>query len=178
MPRSRLTDWPPDWPLKTPPCWDSLIVSGCWRSSHLLACRWLSLSRNFTAPRRLDIEMSKTRSGTVQRIMTAFLLGLGLPAMAAAQQAGSSFELASIATPRTINPATNSNTPSTLAGQQQNPFLGSVPTGTLSATPVELSLQDAIERGVHFNLGVIEDQSSLRQAQAQRLRALSALLPT
>ncbi|HJX84009.1 MAG TPA: TolC family protein, partial [Candidatus Angelobacter sp.] len=122
--------------------------------------------------------MKKLRSVTVQRtIITVLLLTFGLLAAAAAQQEGSSFELGSIATPRTINPATNSNTPSTLAGQQQNPFLGSVPTGVLSATPIDLSLQDSIERGVHFNLGVIEDQSSLRQAQAQRLRALSALLP-
>src|ERR1700682_578311 len=102
----------------------------------------------------------------------------GLAPLTIAQQNTPSFELGSIATPRTINPAANSTTPSSLAGQQQNPFLGSVPTGTLSATPVELSLQDAIERGVHFNLGVVEDHSSLRQAQAQRLRALSALLPT
>jgi hypothetical protein len=121
--------------------------------------------------------MSKLRSVTVLRIITILLLSFGLAAVAAAQQAGSSFELGSIATPRTINPATNSNTPSSLAGQQQNPFLGSVPTGVLSATPIDLSLQDAIERGARFNLGVIEDQSSLRQAQAQRLRALSALLP-
>jgi outer membrane protein TolC len=121
--------------------------------------------------------MKKLRSITVLRIITVLLLSFGLPAAAAAQQDGSTFELGSIATPRTINPATNSNTPSTLAGQQQNPFLGSVPNGVLSATPIDLSFQDAIERGAHFNLGVIEDQSSLRQAQAQRLRALSALLP-
>ena len=95
-----------------------------------------------------------------------------------AQQTSSSFELGSIATPRTINPAANSTTPSSLAGQQQNPFLGSVPTGTLSDKPVELSLSDAINRGLHYNLGVIENQAGLRQAQAQRLRALSTMIPS
>src|SRR6478609_2574706 len=97
---------------------------------------------------------------------------------ALAQQNTASFGLGSIATPRTINPAANSTTPSSLVGQQQNPFLGSVPTGTLSPEPVALSLPDAITRGLRYNLGVIENQVSLRQAQAQRLRSLSAMVPS
>jgi outer membrane protein TolC len=97
---------------------------------------------------------------------------------AVAQQNTASFELGSIATPRTINPAANSTTPSSLAGQQQNPFLGSVPAGTLSPEPIALSLPDAITRGLRYNLGVIENQVSLRQAQAQRLHALSAMVPS
>ncbi len=104
--------------------------------------------------------------------LVVILVGAG-----AAQQASPSFEAGSISTPRTINPAANSNTPSSLAGQQQNPFLGSVPSGPVTATPIELSLGDAIDRGLRFNLGVIENQATLRQAQAQRLRALSSMLP-
>src|SRR5258707_6369581 len=111
------------------------------------------------------------------RTQLIFILTLGLLKAAAAQQASSSFELGSIETPRTVNPAANSTTPSSLAGQQQNPFLGSVPTGQLSNEPVALSLSDAVTRGLRFNLGVIENQVSLRQAQAQRLRALSAMVP-
>jgi len=107
------------------------------------------------------------------------LAGLsGLAQVAVGQQNSASFELGSIATPRTINPAANSTTPSSLAGQQQNPFLGSVPTGTLSAEPIALSLPDAIARGLRFNLGVVENQASLRQAQAQRLRSLAAMVPS
>jgi len=107
------------------------------------------------------------------------LIGLaGLAPRAIAQQNSASFELGSIATPRTINPAANSTTPSSLAGQQQNPFLGSVPTGTLSSEPIALSLPDAITRGLRYNLGVIENQVSLRQAQAQRLRSLSTMVPS
>ena len=102
---------------------------------------------------------------------------LALPLVAWPQQASPSFELGSISTPRTINPSVNSTTPSSLAGQQQNPFLGSVPTGQATDGIMDLSLPDAIERGLRFNLGVIENQTTLRQAQAQRLRALSALLP-
>src|SRR5579864_455791 len=105
------------------------------------------------------------------------VIAASLAAQALAQQNTASFELGSIATPRTINPAANSTTPSSLAGQQQNPFLGSVPTGTVSSNPIELSLTDAIMRGLRYNLGVIENRASLRQAQAQRLRALSAMVP-
>ncbi len=100
------------------------------------------------------------------------------PHAIAQQQNTAAFELGSIATPRTINPAANSTTPSSLAGQQQNPFLGSVPTGTLTEKPIELSLSDAILRGLRYNLGVIENQAGLRQVQAARLRALSAMIPS
>ncbi|HEY6308658.1 MAG TPA: TolC family protein [Candidatus Angelobacter sp.] len=115
----------------------------------------------------------KTHKVLFIAIMTA-----GLAATAASQQSSlAPLELGSIATPRTINPAANSTTPSSLAGQQQNPFLGSVPQGQPTAEPIDLSLADAIDRGLRFNLGVIENQASLRQAQALRLRALSAMIP-
>ena len=109
---------------------------------------------------------------------SVIVIAASLAAQALAQQNTASFELGSIATPRTINPAANSTTPSSLAGQQQNPFLGSVPTGTVSSGPIELSLSEAITRGLRYNLGVIENQASLRQAQAQRLRALSTMVPS
>src|SRR5271156_3774754 len=35
----------------------------------------------------------------------------------------------------------------------QNPYLGGVPGGTLSATPMTLSLEDAVARGLKQNLG-------------------------
>ncbi|MGC2696527.1 MAG: TolC family protein [Candidatus Angelobacter sp.] len=107
-----------------------------------------------------------------------FIVVAGMALSAAAQQNSASFELGSIATPRTINPAANSTTPSSLAGQQQNPFLGSVPQGTVTGAPIALSLEDAVSRGLRFNLGVIENQDTLRQARAQRLRALSVMVPS
>ncbi|HWX55718.1 MAG TPA: TolC family protein [Verrucomicrobiae bacterium] len=113
----------------------------------------------------------------MKRAFVIVILNLILLPVAVAQQGANSFELGSITTPRTINPAANSNTPSSLAGQQQNPFLGSVPDGEATATPIALSLEDAIGRGLRFNLGVVENQMTLRQAQAERLRALSVMLP-
>src|SRR5512140_657440 len=87
------------------------------------------------------------------------VIAAALAPRALALQNTASFELGSIATPRTINPAANSTTPSSLAGQQQNPFLGSVPTGTVSSDPIALSLSDAITLGLRYNLGVIENQA-------------------
>jgi len=116
----------------------------------------------------------------VKRIHIIFaiaLLAAGTVTAGAQQSSSSSFELGSISTPRTINPAANSTTPSSLAGQQQNPFLGSVPTGKLTDQVLQLSLSDAIERGLRSNLGVVENEASLRQSQAQRLRALSTMIP-
>ncbi len=108
----------------------------------------------------------------------SIMVVLTAAALLQAQQTTSSFELGSIATPRTINPAANSTNPSSLAGQQQNPFLGSVSAGQPTAGTLDLSLADAIDRGLRFNLGVIENQASLRQAQAQRLRSLSTMVPS
>jgi outer membrane protein TolC len=110
-------------------------------------------------------------------IMIAIALAAGIMTAAAQQTPDTSLELGSISTPRTINPAVNTTTPSSLGGQQQNPFLGSVPTGTATNEVIELSLADAIDRGLKFNLGVVENQASLRQVQAQKLRALSNMVP-
>jgi outer membrane protein TolC len=54
----------------------------------------------------------------------------------------------------------------------------SVPTGTASPTPVALTLTDAIARGLRANLGLLTSQQANITTRAQRLQALSALLPT
>ena len=56
-------------------------------------------------------------------------------------------------------------------------FQGSVPSGQASSTPLALSLQDAIDRGLKNNLGLLVSDTASRQAHAERVRALSALLP-
>lgn len=67
--------------------------------------------------------------------------------------------------------------PSPSGAQAQSPFLGSVPTGQVSATPLKLSLQQAFERALKYNLGAIESDQETRAAHAVRLRGLNALLP-
>jgi outer membrane protein TolC len=83
----------------------------------------------------------------------------------------------SISTPRPINPAASTTNPSALATQNQNPYLGSTPSGKVTAEVMELSLRDAVERGLRYNLGLIESNQGSAEARAQRLRAFSALLP-
>lgn len=64
-----------------------------------------------------------------------------------------------------------------LFGQQSIQFQGSVPTGSASSTPLALTLNDAIRRGLETNLGLLTRANTSGEARAQRVRALSALLP-
>jgi outer membrane protein TolC len=59
----------------------------------------------------------------------------------------------------------------------ENPFLGSVPTGAPIGTVLKLSLSDALDRGLKYNLGLIESDVRTRTARAERLRSLNELLP-
>ncbi len=59
----------------------------------------------------------------------------------------------------------------------ESPYLGSVPTGTPTGTVLQLSLSDALDRGLKYNLGLIESDVRTRTARAERLRALNELLP-
>jgi outer membrane protein TolC len=56
-------------------------------------------------------------------------------------------------------------------------FQGSVPTGEATGEVLQLSLADALERGLRTNLGVIDRGLDSQLAQADRQRALSNLLP-
>jgi outer membrane protein TolC len=60
---------------------------------------------------------------------------------------------------------------------QANPFQRSVPTGSVTATPLTLSLSDAIARGLNTNLRVLGSAESVRASRAQWLSTLSNLLP-
>jgi outer membrane protein TolC len=82
----------------------------------------------------------------------------------------------SVATPKPINPAEGTTTPSAQAAERQNPYLGSVPAKS-TGTTLKLSLADAIARGLRYNLGLVESQQGSADIHADRLRALSALLP-
>ncbi len=62
-----------------------------------------------------------------------------------------------------------------VAGQSQ--FLGSVPSGAASATPLALTLHDAIDRALKANLGLLIGNSAAESARGYRLQTLSALLP-
>lgn len=67
--------------------------------------------------------------------------------------------------------------PRLVCAQAQSPFAGSVPTGQPTGTVLDLSLPDAFQRALEYNLGGIESEQNARAAHAVRLRSLNALLP-
>ncbi len=73
----------------------------------------------------------------------------------------------------------SSAVPSTTLSLQSSDgsYRGSVPQGQASSTPLPLSLGDAIKRGLQTNLGLLTSEQASREVRAQRLRALSGLLP-
>lgn len=65
----------------------------------------------------------------------------------------------------------------TAAQSSASSFQGSVPEGQVSAQVVDLTLDDAIQRGLRNNLGVILTGTQTAAAKAQRLSELQNLLP-
>ena len=57
------------------------------------------------------------------------------------------------------------------------PTLSSVPSGPATSEVQRLTLRDAINMAVRFNLGQIESSENIRTIRGQRLQALSLLLP-
>jgi len=90
---------------------------------------------------------------------------------------GASAGFGSINTPRPINPAAGTTNPSARATQSLNPYLGSTPAGVATKRTLHLGLEDAITRGLQYNLGLIDSQQAGVDARAQREHALAALLP-
>src|SRR5262245_11792983 len=56
-------------------------------------------------------------------------------------------------------------------------FLGGVPTGTATTEPIALSVTEAIERALRYNLGLVNAEQSMDRANGSRLRELADLLP-
>ena len=59
----------------------------------------------------------------------------------------------------------------------QGTYQGSIPTGTATNTAIGLSLREAVQRALNYNLGVVSGTEDVRQARAQRIAFLSQLLP-
>ncbi len=57
-------------------------------------------------------------------------------------------------------------------------FQGSVTRGEASAQPIDLSLDDAIQRGLQANLGIILSGTQTAAARAERMSQLQSLLPS
>ncbi|RXH56021.1 TolC family protein [Granulicella sibirica] len=64
------------------------------------------------------------------------------------------------------------------SGVSSDSFKGSIVSGKSTGTTIDLSLDDAIQRGLKQNLGLILQTSAVKNANGQRLEMLQALLPT
>jgi outer membrane protein TolC len=66
---------------------------------------------------------------------------------------------------------------SATAKAQNTPVTGSVPSGLASDQVLQLTLRDAVNMALRYNLGAIESGQNAQIARGQRLLALSNLLP-
>src|SRR5467141_373874 len=106
--------------------------------------------------------------GRLRQIVLASMLifaSVALPLSLCAQTASTQGQL--------ISPASSVSS----ALGTESPYLGSVPTGTATNTVLQLSLSDALDRGLKYNLGLIESDVRTRTTRAERLRSLNELLP-
>jgi outer membrane protein TolC len=86
--------------------------------------------------------------------------------------------LASAQYPSTaVLPSPQADTGSPPVFESQGTLLGGVPTGSPSSVPLQLSLDDAVKRGLQYNLGIILGEQSITSARGVRMRALSDLMP-
>jgi outer membrane protein TolC len=69
-------------------------------------------------------------------------------------------------------------TPSQASGPNAQSFQGSVTAGEAIGQPIDLTLDDAIQRGLKSNLGVILSGTETAAARGQRLSQLQSLLPS
>src|SRR5271169_2525274 len=56
-------------------------------------------------------------------------------------------------------------------------YLGSIPQGQATAETIELTIDDALDRGLKYNLGLYLSNQTTAEARAARLQSLSQILP-
>jgi outer membrane protein TolC len=61
--------------------------------------------------------------------------------------------------------------------RNQDPFAGSIPQAKATAETLELTIEDALQRGLKYNLGLYLADRLTQQSRSSRLRALSDMLP-
>src|ERR1039457_3196951 len=61
--------------------------------------------------------------------------------------------------------------------RNQDPYAGSIPQGMTTTETIELTIEDALQRGLKYNLGLYLADRVTQQSRAAHLRALSDMLP-
>lgn len=126
-------------------------------------------SRQSARQRRVVVLLALIAFGAVEA-----LHGQGAPSATATQQPAAKNVDAISSGQTNLYNATGSNGAS--VGQES--YKGSVVTGKSTGTVLDLSLDEAIQRGLRQNLGVILQGSAVQAANGQRLEQLQQLLPT
>lgn len=120
----------------------------------------------------------KTINSNLTIFLTTLSLAMALTAEAqSVDSTGAAPSFGSITTPRPINPAAGTTNPSARATQTLNPYLGSTTDGKVVDQVIGLTLEEAVARGLKFNLGLIDSEQAAAQVRAQREHALAELLP-
>ncbi len=86
------------------------------------------------------------------------------------------FAMLLVAVPLSVAQTGTVASPSMPGQAQGSSFAGSVPSGSVPGV-LRISLQDAIDRGLRQNLGVLLSNADIQSAHGQRWEQLSALLP-
>ncbi len=93
---------------------------------------------------------------------------------AAALLLWSSAGMAQVTAPSTLAPLP---TPESVINRNTDNYAGSIPQGKATAEPIELTLEDAVDRGLKYNLGLYLSNQTTAEARAARLQSLSQMLP-
>ncbi|MGH9437369.1 MAG: TolC family protein [Terriglobia bacterium] len=107
--------------------------------------------------------------------LAAVLCGFGLRARA--QNTPAAAATMSYQSPVSASSGGSASNPVAAISAPQNPFFGSVPVGKPTSGVLPLSLRDAMERGLRYNLGLLLDEQSTQAERGARWQALSKLLP-
>ena len=118
-------------------------------------------------PFTLSAQMASQGNGQSQGSSSSGHQASGPATVQAAQQ-----------TLQTISGSGQSGATAVTNGVSQNDYKGSVIRGTATAGVMDLTLDDAIQRGFRTNLGLILQGSQVQTASGTRLQQLQSLLPT
>jgi len=113
-------------------------------------------------PAVMPAQQGQSQSPKAQQVQLS-----GLP------QGNNSASLEQSASPSTTSSVNTINTTVQVQGAYQGSVLGPIP----GDGPIPLTFAEAIQRGLKYNLGALDSSASIKQARAQRLSALSQMLP-
>ncbi len=124
--------------------------------------RWGSILQVFRATHRISIFVVASSLATFAQI--------GTPSAPAPQSSAAAQSSGASASPMAAEISTSQSS-------AQDPFAGSVVTEKATDQVIQLSLKDAINRGLKANLGALLTEQGITSARAQRWRALQQMLP-